>query len=273
MEQTNFNIRQLKSTEIEYKTEERLTKLFQASLYSSFLEGNYVFTIPAKYLKNSSNFGLGASIGLSNEMILLDGTIYLASAYNTHVLEEDKLSLGICYAKTCQFNDKTSHVYEITDCPSYEEFIKKSVQEQRNISSPLYRGDKYFYAVKIEGEFNSITIRTFRKLKRPFRSFEEVCEESAVKKDYTSINGTLVGFYSPSNFNQISDEGFHFHFISENKSIGGHVLDFSIKQAKMKANIIDKFEVKLPSASIYANPEEYKKNLETKKEPEGSLQD
>ncbi|MGB6152245.1 MAG: acetolactate decarboxylase, partial [Pricia sp.] len=45
-----------------------------------------------------------------------------------------------------------------------------------------------------------------------------------------AVSGTIVGFYCPDFIGNINVKGFHFHFISDDKKLGGHVMDFKTTQ-------------------------------------------
>jgi len=47
--------------------------------------------------------------------------------------------------------------------------------------------------------------------------------------DYEDVAGTIVGIWSPAAASGLSSAGFHFHFISDDRTKGGHVLDFSLQ--------------------------------------------
>ena len=56
----------------------------------------------------------------------------------------------------------------------------------------------------------------------------------------------MVGFWCPDNMGGINNPGFHFHFISENKTEGGHVLEFAVSNATMQLDDTPKFYLNIP---------------------------
>ena len=52
--------------------------------------------------------------------------------------------------------------------------------------------------------------------------------------NYKNIKGTLVGFYSPTFMRTVSVQGFHFHYLSDDLSSGGHIFDFSGKNLNIE---------------------------------------
>ena len=60
-----------------------------------------------------------------------------------------------------------------------------------------------------------------------------------------NIKGTLVGLYCPNYMGELNSVGWHFHFISEDKKKGGHILELSLKDGTAYLDQTDKFTVML----------------------------
>ena len=58
---------------------------------------------------------------------------------------------------------------------------------------------------------------------------------------------TLIGFFLPSYLNGINAGGFHFHYLSNNKKQGGHILEFNGKYLKIEIANLKTFEVETPN--------------------------
>jgi acetolactate decarboxylase len=43
---------------------------------------------------------------------------------------------------------------------------------------------------------------------------------------YQDTAGTMIGIYSPGMIGTLDSPGFHFHFLSDDRTKGGHVLDW-----------------------------------------------
>ena len=44
-----------------------------------------------------------------------------------------------------------------------------------------------------------------------------------------NVAGTIVGFWTPEIFHGVSVAGYHLHFLSDDLTFGGHVMDFVIQ--------------------------------------------
>ena len=66
-----------------------------------------------------------------------------------------------------------------------------------------------------------------------------------------NVRGTFVGFRSPAFVNGINQSGYHFHFISDDKRSGGHVLDFVILDATIEIETIRQHSTLLPDNQAF----------------------
>ena len=60
----------------------------------------------------------------------------------------------------------------------------------------------------------------------PYPPLSEAIEQE-VKFSFQNIEGTLVAFRSPAWVKGINQVGYHYHFISDDESAGGHALSFT----------------------------------------------
>ena len=82
--------------------------------------------------------------------------------------------------------------------------------------------------------------------------------------EFNDISGTMVGFRCPSYVDKINVPGYHLHFISSNKEVGGHVLDFRVQEAVATIDYTSQFLLILPGE----DSEFYQIDLEQDKQQE-----
>jgi acetolactate decarboxylase len=68
---------------------------------------------------------------------------------------------------------------------------------------------------------------------------------------FKSIQGTLVCVWSPRYSRSFSIPGYHFHFISKDRTKGGHVLDCSAKGLRVGIQVLFEYDVHLPEAGSF----------------------
>ena len=62
----------------------------------------------------------------------------------------------------------------------------------------------------------------------------------------------MIGFFCPTFIGDINAAGFHFHFISEDKKLGGHVMELTAsKPLKIEMQKMINYEFKLPESAEF----------------------
>lgn len=61
-----------------------------------------------------------------------------------------------------------------------------------------------------------------------------------------NVSGTIVGFWTPEIFHGVSVAGYHLHFISDDLTFGGHVMDFVIKEGIVEVGAVDQLDQRFP---------------------------
>jgi acetolactate decarboxylase len=79
-------------------------------------------------------------------------------------------------------------------------------------------------AVRIDGRFQTIQIRSEPRQVPPYRPLTEMLKNQQVVHNLDDIDGTLIAFRFPVTASSVNVAGWHFHFLSADKARGGHVL-------------------------------------------------
>jgi|GEM_PF-415223 len=219
-------------------------KLFQASTLMSLMDGNFDYTISIEYFLKNGDTGIGSYNGLNGEAIFLDGIAYNATG-SGNIKIMDIPQTGVTFGQITKFNENVNLTPLKID--RFTDFDDLSKQLTSNM---LFKGPNYFYMIKGSGTFSSITVRTSFKQRKPYRKMELVSKELKFYT-YKDIKGTIIGVYSPSYTNGLSFDGWHFHFLSEDKAKGGHVTAIAGSLDAFKINMMDKYEIKLSSSHIF----------------------
>ena len=70
---------------------------------------------------------------------------------------------------------------------------------------------------------------------------------------FKDIEGTLVCVWSPRYSSSFSIPGYHFHFLSNDRTKGGHVLDCSAKGLRVGIQTLFEYDVRLPEVGSFLN--------------------
>src|SRR5262249_261894 len=79
-------------------------------------------------------------------------------------------------------------------------------------------------AVRIDGRFEMVRARSVPRQEPPYRPLTEVVEGQHVF-ELGRVDGTMLGFRFPDYAEGIEVSGWHLHFIAEDRTRGGHVLE------------------------------------------------
>jgi acetolactate decarboxylase len=186
---------------------------FQVSTLDALGLGLYQGVYAIAALKRRGDFGLGTFEGIDGEMTILNGHFYHFRSDGIVTEEPDRSRVPFAVITTFR-----SEVRFSTNHVSMNELGQ---QIDQHIPST-----NLFYAIRIHGNFSELTTRAIPKLFPPYPPLSEAVEQQ-VKFLFQNIEGTLVGFRCPAWVKGINQVGYHYHFISDDESAGGHALSFT----------------------------------------------
>jgi acetolactate decarboxylase len=99
--------------------------------------------------------------------------------------------------------------------------------------------------VTIKGLFRFVKTRSVPAQKKPYPPLLYVTA-SQPALSFSDVRGTMVGFRCPSYVKGVNVPGYHFHFIDEEKRIGGHVLEIRIEEVSAGIDYTSRFTLVLP---------------------------
>jgi acetolactate decarboxylase len=106
-----------------------------------------------------------------------------------------------------------------------------------------------FYAIRVEGRFASMCVRSVPK-QESYRPLVEVAKEQPVFT-FADIEGSLVGFFTPAFVGSLNVPGFHLHFLSADRQRGGHLLECRPTRVRVGVQLISTLELALPMSLDY----------------------
>ena len=109
-------------------------------------------------------------------------------------------------------------------------------------------------AIRVDGRFDSVRARSVPRQEPPYRPLTEVVGEQQVF-ELAEVEGTLVGFRFPDYAEGIEVSGWHLHFISDDRSQGGHVLDSRPAGVTARLDPSSDLHVELPPGVELSDPE------------------
>ena len=215
--------------------------IYQVALLQSLAQGYFDGVISIGELKSHGDTGIGTFDRLNGELIMLNGTAYKALADGSIVIAPDDETVPFSNV-TFFKEDCNLPLSGISDMTALREKLNAFVNENSS---------NFFYMVKIAGKFASIKVRSEHEQKRPYRQLDVALAADQVEYDYSNITGTLVGLYCPNYMGGLNSTGWHFHFISEDLTRGGHVLTVSIEEASASVDAVPGFTLEVPTTTEF----------------------
>jgi acetolactate decarboxylase len=221
--------------ERELHAEREAHVLFQASTIGALLEGAYDGDLSFAELAEHGDLGLGTLNGLDGELIALDGRFYRADV-DGWVAEVDG-ETRTPFAVVTRF-EPTIDVAR--DGPLGHDELLAWLDE-------LIPAGVASCAVRVDGRFDSVRARSVPRQQPPYRPLTEVVAEQHVFELH-DVAGTMLGFRFPDYAEGIEVGGYHLHFISEDRTRGGHVLGSHCRSTvRARIDVSSELRVELPS--------------------------
>jgi acetolactate decarboxylase len=109
--------------------------------------------------------------------------------------------------------------------------------------------EKIAYAIMIEAEFDSITIRSVPGQQEPYPPLVDVIANQTTLR-LENVRGTMIGYYISAGLGEINVPGFHMHFLSEGLEYGGHVLDLEFNDVAVRLDPIRTYSILVTESAI-----------------------
>jgi acetolactate decarboxylase len=213
-------------------------EVYQFSTISALLEGVYDGDVTIADLLRHGDFGLGTFNHLDGEMVILDGVCYRLRADGT--------------ASPAAGTDRTPFAAVTTFHSDFEIAIDSRTDRAAVIETIDGRieSPNLIYAVRITGRFAELRTRTVMEQKQPYPPLTHATEEQA-ETDFTHAAGTVVGFRTPDFEQGISVAGYHLHFLNDQRTGGGHVLDFTLDRGTVAVSGASQLHLSLPTSGAF----------------------
>ena len=219
--------------------------MFQVSTLQSLMAGNYDGFIPVSELRRHGDIGLGTFDRIDGEMIVLDGTVFQARYDGSVQTADDKT--GVPFATVTFFDSDIQQVIEKAD--SLEELTERLTE------TVVANDSNIIYITRIDvKDCAKVLVRSALPQEKPYRPLAQVLTTDQREFSYSNISGTIVAVYFPAFFDRQNTPGWHCHFISDDRTRGGHLLDFaSSTPFEVHFDITPYFNMYMPSDDAFAS--------------------
>ncbi|KAK9762853.1 hypothetical protein K7432_011001 [Basidiobolus ranarum] len=198
---------------------------YQAGAIWSLFLGDYDGETKIKKLLEHGDFGIGTFQGLDGELVALDSKIYQVPATGC-ALDVTNQENTVPFAVFTKFDNTVKPTEHSSTASSFQEFEK--IMDELILKE--HESLNYFYFIRVDGTFPTMKVRSLQKQVRPYQRLSEIQKKSQVEFTYEHTKGTLVITRFPTYLKTLTVPGYHIHYIDDERTIGGHVLGFSMSQ-------------------------------------------
>jgi acetolactate decarboxylase len=212
-----------------------MSTLYQISTSGALVEGVYSGSVRSSVLLEHGDFGLGTFEDLDGEMVILEGEIYQVADRVRHRTDD----FLVPFASITHFRARSS--FEIDNVARLKG-IELACDQQRF-------SENLFYALRLDGIFETIHARAVHTVPQNTRLLDAA--KTQLEFHVENVEGTLVGFWSPRYSSSFSVPGYHLHFISKDRTKGGHLLDCSAPKLKAGIQVLSEYDIRLPDSGPF----------------------
>lgn len=170
-------------------------------------------------------------------MIVVDGVCYQARQDGS-VIQTD-LEAGVPFAVVGSVKGgRKIQIGEMPDINSIKTELTLRIEEDFGLNS--------IHIARIDGFFDVIHARAGAPYRSQHVSLKDILSKTQKDFSFENIKGTLVCVYYPDYMDGINASGWHLHFISEDRKLGGHVFDVAMSRGECLLQKMDKIEIQLP---------------------------
>ncbi|SEW52709.1 acetolactate decarboxylase [Chitinophaga arvensicola] len=222
--------------------------LFTAGVASGLMGGLYDGFYPIDSLKNQGDFGLGAPDKLDGELLILHGKIY-QTQYTGKTFEVLDHQQRVPFCMVNFFKAAiVLHVKQQMDKGTFYHYLDSLL--------PNVNG---MYAIHVKGRFPNVKTRAFPPVnEQPYPQLAGMLDLQRFFQ-LKETSGDLVGYRLPVYMDNTNISGYHFHFLSDDKNTGGHIVDLTTGDITIEISPLDSYTVKVPATPAF-NHFDFKKD-------------
>jgi acetolactate decarboxylase len=224
--------------------------MFQVSTTTALVEGVYQGAVRVATLREHGDFGLGTFEGLDGEMVIVDGHFFQVRSDGS-VREVDDNALSP-FALVTGFTSESA--FTLDDCPDLAHLTSRL--------DTLRHSDNVIFALRVDGSFDYMHTRAMCRTKEGV----PLVQAASVQPEFEfhDIAGTLVGFWSPEYVKTLNVPGYHLHFISTDRTHGGHLLQCRGRGLHLQIQREGNYHIAMPETADFLK-------ADLRKDPTGDL--
>ena len=217
-------------------------KIYQVSTLQALALGYTRPVVTVQELLAHGDTGLGTFENVDGEMIILDGVCHQAKPDGSIVCSED--AAGVPFAVAGFVKDgRRFPIGDMKDIASIKLELTLKIEEDFGLNS--------IHIARIDGWFDTIHARAGAPYRSHHVSLKDILSKTQKDFCFERLYGTLVCVYYPDYMDGINAAGWHMHFLSEDRKLGGHVFEVSMGAGECLLQKMDRIEIQLPREAAF----------------------
>ena len=204
--------------------------VFQTSTIAALMDSRYDGDLTVGEVMAHGDLGLGTLAGLDGELIIVDG--------QAHVGRTDGSLSPVDPSTTTPFA-------VVTPFAPGDPVDLGALDHQALLAHLDALAPATVSAVRIEGRFRRLHLRSVPRQQKPYPPLDVVVTEQA-EWEVHDLDAVIVGFRFPSEAAGLEVPGWHLHAMARDHSTGGHVLEADIASGRAWLDAADEVHVELP---------------------------
>lgn len=217
-------------------------KIYQVSTLQALALGYTRSVVTVQELLEHGDTGLGTFENVDGEMIVVDGVCYQAKPDGSIVRSEDSVGVPFAVAGTVK-DGRRFKMDEKQDLEAIKLDLTLKIEEDFGLNS--------IHIARIDGWFHSIHARAGAPYRSQHVSLKDILSKTQKDFCFERLYGTLVCVYYPDYMDGINASGWHMHFLSEDRTLGGHVFEVSMSEGECVVQKMDRIEIQLPKEAAF----------------------
>ena len=217
-------------------------KMYQVSTLQALALGYSRAVVSVGELLRKGDTGLGTFEDVNGEMIVMGGCCYRADQDGRVNVVAPNTGVPFAAVATL-YGDQRFALDEMPNIESVRSELTERIEGRFGLNS--------MHVVRIDGEFQKVDARSESPYRSHHVTLKEILGETQKAFLFENIRGSLVGVYFPDYMDGINMPGWHLHFLSEDRTKGGHVFDVSVRTGVARVDKISSMELDLPREAAF----------------------
>ena len=217
-------------------------KIYQVSTLQALALGYTKPVVAVQEMIQNGDIGLGTFEDVDGEMIILDGVCYQAKQDGSIICAPE--STGVPFAVAGSVNDgKKVLMKDMKDINAIKTELTLMIDLDFSLNS--------IHIARIDGWFETIHARAGAPYRSQHVSLKDILSKTQKDFCFEKLHGTLVCVYFPDYMDGINASGWHMHFLSEDRKLGGHVFEAAMSSGECLLQKMDRIEIQLPNDAAF----------------------